>query len=117
MTRRRGAAVSAVALAFMLTACGSDDEPTLGDGGGTAVEAQVDVEGSIFTPGSVTVGVGGTVTWRFQDSFAHTVTAGDGSFDSGSKQGGETFAHTFATAGSFPYTCTIHGMKGTVVVG
>ena len=47
----------------------------------------------------------------------HTVTANDGSFDSGNMNPGGTFTHTFTEAGSFAYICTYHHwMHGTVTV-
>jgi plastocyanin len=55
-------------------------------------------------------------------SFSHTVTADDGSFDSGTLSSGKSFSYTFNTAGDFPYHCTFHGgpggegMAGTVTV-
>jgi plastocyanin len=61
-----------------------------------------------------------TVTWRNDDSVAHTVTANDGSFDSGTLQPGQSFSHTFTSAGTFSYYCAIHGqasMSGSVQVG
>lgn len=59
-----------------------------------------------FSPANVTIKVGGSVTWTNNDSVAHTVTGAD--FDSGPVQPGSTFSHTFPTAGSFTYHCTIH---------
>jgi plastocyanin len=70
-----------------------------------------------FTPADITVKVGDTVTWTNNGPSAHTVTADDGSFDSGSLAQGKTFSHTFQTAGTFSYICTIHPfMKAQVVV-
>ena len=70
-----------------------------------------------FSPASVTVNVGGTVTWTNNGPSTHTVTADDGSFDSGNLNAGKTFSHTFQTAGTFSYHCTIHPfMKAEVVV-
>jgi plastocyanin len=38
-------------------------------------------------------------------------------FSSGNISSGGTFSHTFTTAGSYPYTCTIHpSMVGTITV-
>ncbi len=66
------------------------------------------------------VAKGTTVTWTNQDPASHTVTADDGSFDSGLatplKQGA-TFSHTFTEAGTFAFHCQIHpSMQGTVTV-
>ncbi|HTM57849.1 MAG TPA: plastocyanin/azurin family copper-binding protein [Candidatus Udaeobacter sp.] len=42
---------------------------------------------------------------------------GGAELNSGNISNGTTFSHTFNTAGSFPYHCTIHsGMTGTIVV-
>jgi plastocyanin len=68
-----------------------------------------------FAPASITVDVGDTVRWTNQDSAPHDVT-GDG-LDSGRMQEGDTYIHTFTSAGSVSYICTIHpSMKGTVRV-
>lgn len=78
----------------------------------------VAVKNFSFSPEQVTVPVGGTVTWTNGDTTSHTITANDGSFDSGSKAGGGTFERTFSAAGTFTYFCAIHtSMQGTVQVG
>jgi plastocyanin len=65
----------------------------------------------------VVIGVNNTVTWTNNDQVAHTVTAADGSFDSGSMQPGQIFVHTFTTPGTYQYHCQIHPwMTGTVIV-
>jgi plastocyanin len=70
-----------------------------------------------FTPATVTIKVGGTVTWTNNGPSTHTVNADDGSFDSGSLSQGKTFSHTFQTAGTFSYHCSPHPfMKANVVV-
>lgn len=79
--------------------------------------ASVSMKGSVFTPTTVTIRPGGTVTWVNDDAVMHTVTAGDGSFDSGIMAKGATFVRTFPKAGTYQYTCSLHpGMDGTVVV-
>jgi plastocyanin len=76
------------------------------------------ISGFAFGPASVSVPVGSTVTWTNQDGTAHTVTADDGSFDSGSLAQGATFSQTFDTPGTYPYHCAIHSsMTGTITVG
>jgi plastocyanin len=72
-----------------------------------------------YTPANITVviGVNNTVRWTNNDNMAHTVTARDGSFDSGNLNPGATFVHTFTTPGVYHYTCTYHSwMQGTVTV-
>jgi plastocyanin len=82
-------------------------------GGATAV----DIKNFAFNPATVSATAGGKVTWTNSDTTAHTVTFDDGSADSGNLAAGATFDHTFATAGTFGYHCTIHSsMKGTVTV-
>lgn len=62
------------------------------------------------------VSVGETVSWANRDAIPHTVTASDGSFDSGTI-GATPFTHTFTIAGTFEYACAIHsGMRATVTV-
>jgi len=78
----------------------------------------VTISGFAFGPASISIPVGSTVTWTNQDGTAHTVTADDGSFDSGSLAQGATFSQTFDTPGTYTYHCAIHSsMTGTVTVG
>ncbi|HKT22702.1 MAG TPA: cupredoxin domain-containing protein, partial [Nitrososphaerales archaeon] len=73
-----------------------------------------------FNPPVVTVIIGknNTVTWDNQDSFTHTVTSTDGSFNSGDIKAGATWTYTFGSAGNYSYYCIYHSawMKGTVIV-
>ncbi len=77
----------------------------------------VSVANMRFTPATLTTALGSTVTWTFPDAMAHTTTSLQGFWDSGARSGGATFAHTFGSAGSYIYRCTIHPtMRGTVRV-
>lgn len=70
-----------------------------------------------FSPSRVTAALGASVTWTFPDAVAHTTTSTQGFWNSGSRSGGQTFAHTFGGAGSYPYKCTFHpSMTGSVQV-
>ena len=81
--------------------------------GGTAVS----IVNFGFNPSSLTVKVGDTVTWTNTSGTPHTVTADDGSFDSGTVTASAPFQHTFSAAGTFAYHCTIHSsMKATIIV-
>jgi plastocyanin len=70
-----------------------------------------------FSPATITVAPGTTVTWTNNDGMTHTVTADDISFDSGNITTGSKFSRVFSTVGSYSYHCTIHpNMKGTIIV-
>ena len=64
------------------------------------------------------VPLGATVTWTNTDpGVSHTVTAADGSFDSGILATGQSFSFTFDKPGDFDYACTPHPwMKGRISV-
>jgi hypothetical protein len=77
----------------------------------------VAIAGFAFAPKDVTVTVGDTITWTNSDATAHTATADNGSFDTGTIGANGTGTATFSTAGSFPYHCKIHSsMTGTITV-
>ena len=76
-----------------------------------------------FIPSTVTIPMGGTVTWENGDTAAHTATGGSategpsGVFDSSLIMAGSSFSHTFDDAGTFDYFCMVHPwMAGTVIV-
>jgi plastocyanin len=80
--------------------------------------AKATIKNFTFTPGSLTVKAGTTVTFTNQDSANHNVTFSDKSIKGianlRTNQSGKV---SFAKAGSYAYVCTYHpGMKGTVVV-
>jgi plastocyanin len=72
----------------------------------------------LFTPAKAFVNVGQSVTWTNGTDAPHTVTSDSGGeLASGTIAANGTFSHTFATAGSFAYHCTIHTyMTGEIVV-
>ncbi len=70
-----------------------------------------------FTPASITVQEGDTVTWTNDGPTAHSATASDGGFDTGIFSAGGSRSETFDEAGTFSYICTPHpNMTGTIVV-
>lgn len=83
---------------------------------GGAAAATVEVASFSFTPADVAITVGDSVAFTWA-SGTHTVTARDGSFDSGPLSSGATFTAAFATAGTFEYFCNFHAsMRGTITV-
>lgn len=85
-----------------------------------AADHDVTIAGFAFSPATVTVAVGDTVTWTNNDDVPHTATSSSGvspAFDTGNLSEGASGTVTFNTAGSFSYFCKIHpNMTGTVVV-
>jgi plastocyanin len=76
---------------------------------------KVTIQNSTFSPASVTVMQSGSILWVNNDQQAHTVTADDGSFDSGDVQPGAAFGWTFNTVGPHSYHCKYHSkMTGLV---
>jgi plastocyanin len=79
--------------------------------------ASVTVADMAFSAASVTVAVGESVTWTFEDPVSHTSTSDQGFWDSGTRSGGATYSRAFTSAGTFAYHCTIHPMmRGKVSV-
>jgi plastocyanin len=77
---------------------------------------QVKIEGMTYSPATLTVQRGDTVTWRNADVVPHTATAA-GKFDSGNIAPGQSVARKMDHPGEFDYICTYHpGMKAKLVV-
>ncbi|MDO8528533.1 MAG: cupredoxin family copper-binding protein [Nanoarchaeota archaeon] len=79
----------------------------------------VKISNFAFSPSTLTINVGGKVVWTNMDSAPHTVVSDSGNeISSSSLSNGGTYSHTFNTAGTYDYHCSIHpSMKGTIVVG
>lgn len=97
----------------------ADSPPADGPGGGAhkAASASVTIADFFFSPASVTVAIGDTVTWHNTGQALHNATANDGSFKTPDLNQGRSASHRFTSAGTFSYICTIHpNMHGTVRV-
>jgi len=77
-----------------------------------AQPAEVRFADDEFNPKTINVAVGTTVVWRRSGTRPHTVTADDGSFNSGLLRGTDAFEVDFKTAGAFAYYCELHGGPG-----
>lgn len=81
---------------------------------------RVDIVDYDFTPNTITVKAGDTVTWTNLDTSDHWVVSSPTSpstFDLGRQSTGATVNFTFGSPASYPYFCNLHNyMKGTVVV-
>ena len=79
--------------------------------------AEVKIDNFSFTPATLTVAAGTTVTWTNHDDIPHNVVSDDKSIKSKTLDTDEKFAFTFSKPGTYSYFCSIHPkMKGTVVV-
>jgi plastocyanin len=74
----------------------------------------ISMSSNSFSPGNITVTSGTRVTWTNTDSMPHTVTADNGSYNSGAMSPGQTYALTFTAKGEYTYYCAIHGAKGGI---
>jgi plastocyanin len=68
-----------------------------------------------FTPAEANTVGGNDVVWVNDDQRVHTVTANDGSFDSGDIAPGASFAQKFTVIGNFAYRCSHHDQEKGVV--
>jgi len=114
-----GAAVAALALG--VAACGDDDDDaSTGDGGTTtAVAGEYVVVAQDFSLTDLTVEPGEEFTLDNQGETTHTLTADDGSFDSGNVEGGSQSGPLTPPdePGEYPFHCEIHAsMKATLTV-
>jgi amicyanin len=133
--------VVALAMIMLLSACGGTTSDNGSNGGNATTPAATNTpassgssNGSVimimngssgsfaFSPTTLTIKAGTTVTWKNVTSVAHTVTSDDGnSFNSGSNnpiaaQSG-TYSFTFTKPGTYAYHCSFHPfMKATIIV-
>jgi amicyanin len=84
---------------------------------GSASSPRIEIAKHKFSLPSVTVPVGGTVTWVNHDEDVHTVVSTAGAFRSPGLETDETYAYKFTKPGVYQYFCTLHPlMVGKVVV-
>jgi plastocyanin len=101
-------------LALSLVSCGS------AAGSNPVATNQVSLPPSyLFSPASITVKAGTTVTWTNSDNFTHSVRIpSQNGKVIGVMHPGEKVTYTFASPGTYHYDCSFHpnNMQGTVVV-
>jgi plastocyanin len=82
-----------------------------------ATTRTVNVYGSTFTPKSLTITEGDTVTWVNRDNANHQILAKKGEFVSAILHQGQKFSFTFRAAGTYQYEDELHPkLTGTIVV-
>jgi plastocyanin len=105
-----------------------------GDASVTISSTCTDGQPFCFTPATVTITTGATVTWSNESGETHTVTRCDPAACNGESGGNGTdatftsgtvpdptgsFSHRFTAPGTYNYYCAVHGfptMHGTVIV-
>jgi plastocyanin len=117
---RGGALVLILAGALLLAACsggGSGSGSASGSGAAKSTNS-ITISNFMFSPMSVSVAPGSTVSVTNKDSVAHTLTATGGQFNTGDINGSQTKTFTAPSkAGTYSYICNIHQyMKGTIIV-
>jgi plastocyanin len=82
------------------------------------VPVAVAVANFSFTPGSLTIAAGCSVTWTVTSSTKHSSTSTTGIWDSGQLAKDATFTRQFNSSGTFPYLCSVHpgSMQATITV-
>ena len=117
--------VALFALAAVAAACGSSSSsstttpttPATSAGGSGGTAASVSIQNFAFTPKTLTVAPGTTVTWTNNDSTPHNVmstkslslnSTTTSVFASSTLSQGQTFSFTFSAKGVYFYECSIH---------
>src|SRR5262245_6182364 len=118
MFRRTGILAAAASLAVLVlsalpAAAGGGCHSGVTQGSGDTIE----IVDACFTPTTLSIQPGDSVTWVNTDPFVHNVGGNLwGHFDD--LNAGESFTATFDRPGISPYACNYHpGMTGAIVVG
>ena len=82
-----------------------------------ASPATAKIDNFAFAPATLTITAGTTVTWKNDDDSPHRIGDKNATFKSAALDTDDTFSHTFAAPGEYPYICTIHPyMAGKIIV-
>ena len=106
---------------ILLAACSSTTKTSTNTTNSTTSNvtagSSVIISNFTFSPDTLTVSVGTTVTWINKDSVNHTVTSDNGIFVSDMLATNATYTYKFDTSGTFSYHCSVHrSMKATIIV-
>ncbi len=118
------ALVTLAVAGLVLAGCGSSKSTSPGGSSSsssssstTATGDTVAIKNYSFSPATLTVKVGTTVTWTQDDSGTKHSATDAGVFDSTLLPQGKSFSYKFTKAGTYNYICTAHQfMKGTIIV-
>jgi len=115
--RIRTASLSIIAAALVAVGCSSDAEPAAEDAAPAGDDPTINIEGFAFSA-TDPVAPGTEITVANLDGAQHTLTADDGSFNTGGLDGGATVSITAPDApGTYSFICNIHPtMTGSLTV-
>lgn len=116
--------ITSIVIAFALLACGEKAQsagsvttPASAAENQTASTTQVRIDNFSFTPQTLTIDAGTTVTWTNNDDVPHNVVSTDKVFKSKTMDTDEKFSYTFTKSGTYNYYCSIHPrMTASVIV-
>jgi plastocyanin len=85
---------------------------------GQTATAAVSIDNFTFSPQTLTVKAGTTITWINKDDIPHGIAATGNAFKrSNAMDTDDSYSFTFTTPGAYQYFCYIHPhMTGTIVV-
>ena len=84
---------------------------------GAVNSAAIQIDNFRYSPPTLVVAPGTTVTWTNDDDSPHSVREKDGKFKSAALDTDDKFSQTFAAPGEYEYFCSIHPyMTGKIVV-
>jgi plastocyanin len=118
---------AAFGLTTLLLACGGGGDGDPSDPDDDPFTGTVHILDNRFSPASITISAGDSVTWVWEGNNSHTLTQGTSPdpsedptrlFDVPERKNG-TFGYRFMTAGTVPYFCRKHfymSMDGTVTI-
>jgi plastocyanin len=82
-----------------------------------AHSAGIQIDNFHYSPPTLVVAPGTTVTWTNDDDSPHSVREKDGKFKSAALDTDDKFSQTFTAPGEYEYFCSIHPyMTGKIVV-
>lgn len=79
--------------------------------------AEIKIDNFVFSPDTLTVAAGATVTWVNHDDIPHSVVEKNGRFHSKALDTNDAFSFNFTAPGEYEYFCGLHPhMTGKIVV-
>ncbi len=110
--------LAAVSLAACSSAPSAVTSRSTGPGGQAIAGSTIVIKNFTFSPETLSVKPGETITVRNEDSVTHTLSSDSGAFSTGDLSGGSSTTLKAPTKpGTYAYRCSIHQfMTGTVVV-